>query len=178
MANTTYGLESDDVFIKAGAALSNVLVEMSDVGDISGVVRDTRGEPIAGAKITITRSGMMKVVKGMTDDAGRYTLGAVPEGGVRVNAVAHGYRRPMVRRVQVTLDDITVVNFTMKARTGFGGRVVSPSGAPVAGAAVSRDGRGAGRSRGAQSRSRNDEGLFWVDAPPKSPAVAWARHAK
>jgi hypothetical protein len=90
--------------------------------------------PIAGADVVLVEDGLGPFpLHGSTDAAGRVSLGPLPRGSVTVNARAEGFMPESA--VPVSSDALRVqLSLTRGGRVR--GRVVDPSGAPIAGASL------------------------------------------
>jgi hypothetical protein len=72
--------------------LSGALFAQSDLGTISGFVKDPSGGTIAGAKVTIqNKSGVER--QATTNESGYYTITNVPAGIYTVSVEASGFKR-------------------------------------------------------------------------------------
>jgi hypothetical protein len=72
--------------------ISGVLFAQSDLGTISGFVKDPSGGTIAGAKVTIqNKSGVER--QATTNESGYYTITNVPPGLYTVSVEASGFKR-------------------------------------------------------------------------------------
>jgi protocatechuate 3,4-dioxygenase beta subunit len=90
--------------------------------------------PIAGADVVLVEDGLGPFpLHGSTDAGGRVVLGPLPRGSVTVNARAEGFMPESA--VPVSSDALRVqLSLTRGGRVR--GRVVDPSGAPIAGASL------------------------------------------
>src|ERR1700687_230002 len=80
------------VLVCLGLIVSGALFAQSDLGTISGFVKDPSGGTIANAKITIRNNrGVERVAT--SNDSGYYTITNVPPGLYTVVADAPGFRR-------------------------------------------------------------------------------------
>jgi outer membrane receptor protein involved in Fe transport len=70
--------------------------------ELSGVVRDPRGNPIPGASVTLVFAGSRS--SRLTDEAGRFAFEIADADDVRIAAEAGGYRRTERRLVPEQLD--------------------------------------------------------------------------
>ena len=108
--------------------------------DVSGRVRDGKGQPIAGAKVVLAYSSSGRdQLQATTDAAGRFVL-IHPDRNSRlgrwsISVVAPGFA-PSWRMV-VPKGEILPVNFRLSPGRPFHGRVVDNQGRPVAGVSVS-----------------------------------------
>src|SRR5580704_9185345 len=78
--------------LSACLLLSGALFAQSDLGTVSGFVKDTSGGTIAGAKVTIQKkSGVER--QATTNESGYYTITNVPAGLYTVSFEASGFKR-------------------------------------------------------------------------------------
>ncbi|HZH55323.1 MAG TPA: TonB-dependent receptor [Sphingobacteriaceae bacterium] len=68
--------------------MSAIYVQAQETGKISGLITDHRGEPIAGATITLERTATGTV----TDEEGQFTLSQIPVGKYTMEIKAIGYQ--------------------------------------------------------------------------------------
>jgi membrane-associated protease RseP (regulator of RpoE activity) len=82
-------------------------IELAEAGEVSGLVVDPRGDPVAGARVARDRVptylplGPLPPGVVTTDRAGRFTLGGLPEGKVAVEAYSADLGRAAVDDVVV-----------------------------------------------------------------------------
>ncbi len=79
-------------------------------GSLVGQVTSLTRQPVVGARVTVLGTGQHTV----SGANGRYQIDSVPEGTVRVRAVAHGYESKIVR-VNVVPGKVTTADFRMTA---------------------------------------------------------------
>src|SRR5580693_4541629 len=78
--------------LSACLLISGALFAQSDLGTISGFVKDPSGGTIAGAKVTIqNKSGVER--QATTNESGYYTITNVPAGFYTVSVEASGFKR-------------------------------------------------------------------------------------
>jgi TonB-linked SusC/RagA family outer membrane protein len=114
------------------AALSVGRAAHAQTGRITGQVTDTvGGRPLEGVAITVVVDGNRTLASARSDATGRYTLGAVVPGSVRLQARLLGYA-PKDQALTVTAGQASTVNFVLSQRsiqldevvvTGTGGAV-------------------------------------------------------
>ena len=88
--------------IDGAADTEQLLVRMPEGAQLSGTVRDDRGEPVAGAAVTLIGCPGLCPLMALTDASGAYRIPAIPPGqGMLVHASADAqghvpqwYRRP------------------------------------------------------------------------------------
>lgn len=135
-----------EVELPAGQDLTGVRIELPAVGAIEGVVRDARGEPVAGAFVR-TRSRLWGRARTNTSDAGTFRLDNVRPGEHRVTA-SQGWSDQMRapgtsdddvqgEKAMVAAGETAHVELVVEAPEGrITGRVVDQSGTPVTDAFV------------------------------------------
>ena len=124
-----------------GESLQLERIELSAPGQIRGRVRrDGRG---VGGALVFVRTGRFGVVHDVSGSDGRYALRGLPAGRFRVRAVYGSM--PLVDtdgRVQLAAGSVVDgIDVDLRAGRQIRGEIVTPSGAPIAGALVSLSGR-------------------------------------
>ena len=72
---------------KVAPGASGVTIELTEGGQISGVVRSSAGEAVPGASVTVVGCPGLCPMSGVADAAGRYRIPAIPAGpGLRAYA--------------------------------------------------------------------------------------------
>lgn len=159
---------------------------------VAGVVVDSGGRPVAGARVSAWLPGRAfglddeRARSGDTDESGRFRLAAVPAGRVRLGADHEEYLDSAKRAVDVpddgSLDDLNLVLESGRTVTGT---VAFASGSPAAGVEVRADfdfARVAGPNfmnalRGAEARATTDaKGAFALRGLGAGPFVVEAVH--
>lgn len=142
--------------------------ELAPTGAIEGYVRDSRGAPIEGAKLTLANEPYSTLGRdALSDASGRYVLGHVKAGEFGVNAKAERrlsqFRKPIAVESLRTTEGI---DFVLGDAPTLRGVVVDEAGAPIEGAKVwcwpSTSGAGAGATSAA-------DGSFTVYLPQDEP---------
>src|SRR5664279_6285992 len=82
-------------------------------GSIDGVVSDTGGAPLPGAKVEAKSPSLQGVRSAVSDVAGRYRFSAIPPGTYSVTAMLAGFRTVQRNGVVVTLDGSASVPFRL-----------------------------------------------------------------
>jgi len=72
--------------------LSGVALAQSERGTITGVVRDSSGAVVPGAKITITNQATNVAISATSNDAGEFTAPNLQAGTYTVRVVKEGFR--------------------------------------------------------------------------------------
>ncbi len=169
--------ESPSRFLRAGGAVDDITIHLTDTGSVAGTVVDQSGRAIPRAKVLVRRQDGVRQPHTETDAEGRFDLPGVRAGEILVVARAYGFRQSEAAAATVAADDISEVRLVLMRRPGFGGRVSTPDGSPASGAAVyvqRSDHQGAARP----VTQTDAEGRFWLDAPPPPPSIAFARHTQ
>jgi protocatechuate 3,4-dioxygenase beta subunit len=115
---------------------------------LSGTVTNAKGEPVAGARVRVevpardATLGMVANMMGgtfrsaMSDDAGRYAVHGLVEGGRKVRVDAKGYL-DVEDSVEVPAHAPVTRDFALKDGYRISGKVSTPDGAPAGGAKIS-----------------------------------------
>lgn len=93
------------------ALLFIISVGFSQTGEIKGVVKDHKGEPLFGAQVYIEMGGVKKGA--VTDPDGKYTIKPVSPGMYTVYSSVVGFKKYEKYEVNVTSNKFTKVNFDM-----------------------------------------------------------------
>ena len=170
--------EGEMLFLHAGETLTDVVIHLVDVGALEGRVLDTSGRGIPDATVSYRRDTSLQAKTMQTDAEGRYRFTNVRAGLVTVVAHAHGYERARRPGIRVDIDQSAEAVLRLKARTGYGGTVLSPAGEAVGGAQVFVGAQSAPAEALAWVARTDPKGRFWVDTAPAPPAVIQARHRR
>ncbi len=121
----------------------------ASVGEVTGVVADETGAPVAGATVRLApsvgrtdRSPFEPSgfdIAARTDAAGAFRFGRVPEGDYALSAAAPGSEPDMRVGVRVAQGEVTRVDLVLRRlrQATVSGRVIEAgTGAPIAGAQV------------------------------------------
>jgi hypothetical protein len=85
---------------------------MESIGDLIGGVKDTKGEPIPFVEVAVLKDGVL--ITGVTTNIqGKYTIKNIPVGRYTLKAEGLGYATQEDSGVQINLDRITYLDFTM-----------------------------------------------------------------
>jgi outer membrane receptor protein involved in Fe transport len=85
-------------------------IEAGTTGKLTGVVRNEKGQPIAGANIRL--EGVR--IGALTDESGRYLMIGIPAGEYPVRANMLGHAPYLASKVAITPDFTTELNIEMK----------------------------------------------------------------
>jgi 5-hydroxyisourate hydrolase-like protein (transthyretin family) len=96
-----------------GLVLS-VTTVWAEPSSISGIVKDAKGEPIAGADIRIeTKNGERLIRTVKTDAKGRYVSNSLPTGNYRVSLVVNDAVKSSINNTTVESGEPTWLNFDL-----------------------------------------------------------------
>jgi Carboxypeptidase regulatory-like domain len=98
-------------------------------GGISGLVTDPSGAAVAGATITVQSNSTGVVVSKTTNAAGVFSVGSLPPASYRITFSQKGFDTFVHNDVVVTVDQVTIVNATL--RVGAVNQVVTVTGTPA-----------------------------------------------
>src|SRR6476659_5069910 len=85
---------------------------------ISGTVRDNRGNPLAGALVSLMREGVKTVKEARTDRQGNFVAKVVP-GRYGIKAIANGFSEVVFTSVDVKAQQELVYRFNLEP-VGYG----------------------------------------------------------
>ncbi len=91
-------------------ALSVTTLAQTFRGGIEGTVTDTSGAAIPAAQVTVTNPATGTTRTVTTDDSGNYTVTELPLGTYDVSIEHNGFRKQIVRTVQVAVGSATRAN--------------------------------------------------------------------
>lgn len=139
------GIEGFSPVAAIGGATTVVDVELEKIGSITGIVRAANGQPVVGAKLELTDSKTRLARKTISDTAGRYRFLDVKLGNTRLSAYDEVSRAGAEATVEVTVDNESVMDMTLR---GFGTLQVQVNyarGVPASNARVLYTGLRSGR---------------------------------
>lgn len=113
----------------------------SERSSLTGVVRDEHGRPVDGAFVTLTEpASRRQLAQVRTEQDGQFVVRDLPPRPVEVHVHTGRHRNPPPQIV----DPAHKTRLTLNVRSGetIRGRVLSPEGAPLAGATVGCSGKG------------------------------------
>src|SRR6185369_6052469 len=85
---------------------------------ISGTVRDNRGNPLAGALVSLVREGVKTVKEARTDKQGNFIARVLP-GRYGIKAIANGFSEVVFTQVDVKAQQELVYRFNLEP-VGYG----------------------------------------------------------
>lgn len=117
-----------------------VRIVMQPASAVEGRVVDDDGKPVGGARIVLfpsERRGGFQMREGNSDDSGLFRVEDVPPGALQARASAPGFQTASLANLEVRAgQDLKGVEIVLAEGAAVEGRVLSPSGRPVAGAIV------------------------------------------
>ena len=100
-------------FLSLSSSLSNAYAQGAPTGVITGVVKDEAGAVIAGARITAVNPGTGASFRAVANDAGIYTLRALPVGSYSVTAEKDGFKKALQEGVVVRVNEEVRLDVTL-----------------------------------------------------------------
>jgi hypothetical protein len=97
----------------AGGALDRIESLQLMQGQLGGYIVDPSGAVVAGAQVTVTQLDTRAVRSAATDDSGRWIVGNLPSGRVRIAASRQGFNTAM-RDVTYNANYPTSVSFSLQ----------------------------------------------------------------
>src|ERR1041384_6272890 len=85
---------------------------------ITGTVRDNRGNPLAGALVSLVREGVKTVKEARTDKQGNFIARVIP-GRYGIKAIANGFSEVVFTQVNVKAQQELVYRFNLEP-VGYG----------------------------------------------------------
>ena len=144
-------------------------VELRRGGALRLLATDTEGAPVPGATVQLSspdaRDADLLAEKPPAGEDGRVVLDGLPEGSYTLVVRAEGFRPEIVKGLKLTLAADRVLGVELQRGTTLVGRVVSESGAPLAGAKVTAT-FAQGGSELRQEAVAGEDGAFRLDGLP------------
>jgi hypothetical protein len=164
-ADGTYSLDGLEVFAYTVRATANSFspTELTEIpapraevdiyltkgGDVGGIVKDTSGNPVAGATVSayseVDTQDVFKIIMnkarppvdaGESNGRGAFKLTTLGPGVYNFLIEAKGYQRGESLKVRVTPGQTNNLAFTLKPGETLRGTITGPTGEPVAGVKV------------------------------------------
>lgn len=160
-----------------------VTIELADLGILTGVVVDDRGQPIAGADVTLSSwDGDIESEELIAGDAGpeqrtgedgSFRVALRASGAFDVEVHAERFQPVIEQAVQVLPGRETNLSITLLASAEIAGVVLDPGGAPVADARVLVQGQRSPHEYHSSETQTDDDGRFVIgELAPGSYTVA------
>ncbi len=111
--------------------LTSLLWAQKDAGAIVGLVRDSSGAVVPGAKVTVTDVDRGIDLTLSTDDAGEYVASPLKIGRYRVTVEKQGFKKAVAGPVPVNIQDRVGVD--LKLQTGSISETITVTGDSTAG---------------------------------------------
>ena len=89
------------------------LCSQVDQGTITGIVQDTTGAVIPGARVTLTEINTGVVLHTTTNGSGIYVFSPIKIGNYKVNATAPGFKTTTQEHIQLNVQQRLSVNLTL-----------------------------------------------------------------
>jgi hypothetical protein len=106
------------VFVLATLAIETQASTSTRLATITGSVRDNKGNPLAGALVSLLREGAKQVKEAKTDRYGNFIAKVMP-GRYGIRAIANGFTEVAFNSVEVRASQELVYRFNLEP-TGFG----------------------------------------------------------
>lgn len=112
---------------------SPVRVVLEGESVVTGRVVDTSGRPVSEARVSTEESEWLGLYTGSrVDDEGRFELGRLPAGPLRLRALGPEGERSDVVRVELAAGErVDGLELVLRSRPRILGRVLAPDGSPV-----------------------------------------------
>jgi RNA polymerase sigma factor (sigma-70 family) len=157
-----------NVTVKPAAANAGTLVITLPAGfTISGVVQDSSGNPVEGAKVREVRLNEHGEHTQKTDASGMFGFKGMGPGQLMLAVQANGLA-PAVQTLEVT-GSVQSLRFQLGPGQLLRGRIVDPEGNPVTNAFVETTRRGTDKIRWSGNTDTN--GQFKWDSAPQEPLL-------
>ena len=169
--------ESAEVFLRSGAQVQGLDIQLSADATLSGQVVDPKGGPLVGAQVRLFAAGSKHPRSAVSGPDGRFSFDQVASGEYRLSARMPGHRsaHPLTGRLKA--GELSERKIVLEALLGLVGEVVDSEGRPVPGAAVFALDAAAKESE-PEIQTRADQfGAFHLPGPYKaSKLIVWATH--
>jgi len=103
--------------------------------EIQGRVTDAQNQPLVRARVTVRRARLPNIKETETGPDGRFLVRNVEAGDQVVSVQARGFKATALI-IEVSADHAAEIHFAIEPGPALRGRVVDPSGAPIAGVKV------------------------------------------
>jgi len=103
------------LLLLSSAVLFIISVGFSQTGEIKGIVKDEKGEPLFGTQVYVEIGGVKQGA--ITDPDGKYTIKPINPGKHQVYMSSMGYQKQIIQNVDVLSNRITYVNADLVSST-------------------------------------------------------------
>jgi hypothetical protein len=107
-----YGLLLFTSFLAILALAKSTLCQ-SNSARLNGMVVDTTGAMIAGARITVRNTGTDLTQTALTNDSGNYGVSQLPGGKYTITVSRNGFRQIVQSGITLTVNQVATLNFTL-----------------------------------------------------------------
>ncbi|MEP6900866.1 MAG: carboxypeptidase regulatory-like domain-containing protein [Actinomycetota bacterium] len=97
--------------------LSLTIIGQTNKGGITGTVTDSKGEPVAGATVTVTNTGTNQSVVLITSSEGSFSANTLDPVTYSVKVEAANFKKTLVEKVKVDTSTVSTVNVMLEAGT-------------------------------------------------------------
>jgi protocatechuate 3,4-dioxygenase beta subunit len=147
---------------------------MEPASNISGIVLDSKAEPIAGAQVNLERRQtiemggnvmMTMMMEGDTSDSeGRFLFEDQPPGKISLSAEASGYQESKLKDIEVPKGEhLEGVELKLPAGAVLTGQVFAPDGRPLIGAQVDKVSEEGGPMRMITGNPTDGNGIYRLE---------------
>jgi len=118
----SYSLTMTIIRLVAIGFVSFCLMLKANAGEagLSGIVKDTKGQPLAGAEIRIQGSDANKIGRVHTKADGRYSYSELEAGTYQVSLIIDGVTKASIRNVGTKAGESQTLNFELVKPAGPG----------------------------------------------------------
>src|ERR1700723_1489989 len=102
------------IFLLVAMSLSTPLWAQKDAGAIVGLVRDSSGAVVAGAKVTVTDADRGTELTLSTNSAGEYVASPLHIGHYTVSVEKQGFKKAVTGPVEVNVQDRVSVDVQLQ----------------------------------------------------------------
>lgn len=154
----THAVANVEVQIDACAGLGPLRVEMTAGSTLSGLVKDSEGKPVSGARLTLSNRGT-GFVETTADGEGRYRFEKLPPGGMRLEAQAGEERALVLVTVSPSVEVEQDITLPAGGKGEIRGRVTA-SGKPLSGVQITIVSNAGNGTLGSRNPVTGPDGAF------------------
>src|SRR5688572_28074463 len=115
--NASRGFLSFTLALLSVVALAAPAAAQATFGDLTGRVTDAQKSAVPGAAVTVRNEGTGLTRTTTSGDQGDYTLTQLPPGSYTVTAELSGFKKSIVREMQVVVGTRATLNFELEVGT-------------------------------------------------------------